>query len=488
MCPELGLAAAPSRSPASCVHLTVVHPYLIPLLLRVAVVQAVSQILKGIATATAAHLSTRAKQRNISFAHQSVATISANRQAEGLPITRNSMVREPRYLPQASQQSPAPGATASTSGSRQGPRKSKSLAVRWGNDTDDGSNANGNGSGMAAGYNTTPATPVGRKAGSTANVWGDDGEAPDQQLPTAAAQPQASLPGSFSGAESSQAGSNSSQVGSFGSNGDDADFEGSGDGFFLPAAASQGSGRTSSSGGGSGGRRGNIAGGSTGSTAGSACIGAAGADAHMALASLSGGGFGSSGGGGASSSGGGASTQHRRTGSSVGGSLYQKGPAEHQGHHSMPGSSADSMAAAVRDPAEDELQGEPYDNEARVCSQPGGLCNTRASLAGAAAAPGCSGACEPTIYSVMSELDLSENPLGLTGAKAVAQVGFMTGFVSACKNLSMQVWGCVHEQHSSSRWVIALGKADVTAADCFQQKFCFGVNMLCCCCCFSWSP
>lgn len=51
--------------------------------------QAVSQILKGLVTATASHLTRTAKQRNISFAHQSVAAIGANRQADGLPAARN---------------------------------------------------------------------------------------------------------------------------------------------------------------------------------------------------------------------------------------------------------------------------------------------------------------------------------------------------------------------------------------------------------------
>lgn len=300
--------------------------------------------------------------------------------------------------------------SAAGGGSSPGYKKSKSLAVKWGQDSSyggggpsspggaEGSSAGSRGSSPHGGYSTTPSSPVGKRS----NMWGEDPweeshEQQQQQQSGAAAGWSENAVGSASGAQQGRAlsarghsASTRSQAGSFSSRGTralDADASSGADaaaGFFLSEAASEaypkagndrpGGSRWSSKAGSGNGSVGSYSRQSSRGGAAAAAVAAAGADAHLAFSVACG------------------------VGSSA-------------------GSSCRSSSSGSNDGSSCVAEGLQQQYTAGV------IANMRASVGSVAAAGGGGGASEPVIYSTMSELNLSENPLGLSGAKAVAQVG-----------------------------------------------------------------
>lgn len=395
--------------------------------------QAVAHILKGIVTATAAHLTKNAKQRNISFAHQSVAAIGANRVADGLPSVRNI----PSYADNNQHQSNAtPALLAGLSASVPSPqqsaagspiKKTKSLAVRWGEDSSYGgpSSPGADAASISLGYRTMPASPTKASAAAAAATgvslyaWDEDGQ--DWALQDQQQQQQQYRVSSLAGSAGAGAGRFSSAAGgaqlqhlqamssqsASGSNNSQA-----GSAFFLPSPASQFTDQGIVS--------------SNSSSAGAAAgAEAAARDAHFALSSLAGG----------------ASTVSFAVGSGSGGRSGWAPQGSHMGSgaRSAAGAAAAAAeaaaAAAARDLELEEdccgpdaagtgISHQRHQTSHSISHQLSG----RAGCAGAAQQRGsgtgcCQGSpCEPVIYSLLSELDLSENPLGLAGGKAVAQV------------------------------------------------------------------
>jgi hypothetical protein len=400
-------------------------------------------------TATAAHLTVRAKQHNISFAHQSVATIGANRQADGLPVARNIPTVEPTWLSRGSP-SPVAGTQPSDNGNSsssrpQGPRKAKSLAVRWGQDSDLDHDSSSQGGGVPApqspgGYCTTPASPLDASAAAeaAAGVWDEAAWVAEhqqhQQYASAAGSAQharSRSAGPFQQQQqqqqqqlSSQGGSSSrSQAGSFRSQGLQ-ELGGSDSSFFLPEPSAQTwegvGGGYSSDGVSAGPGRGSMHSSSGGGSA--AVASGAGGDSAGVEAQLTGMSIGGNQGFSSRHSAGGAAmweAQDRRSSAAAAAAAGGGASVSYRGE-------ADELGMDESECTDTHSRDSGASQQQQQWGSAGG--GSASSSSGRASGRASTGAGAPVIYSLLSELDLSENPLGLTGAKAVGQVNGHAGF------------------------------------------------------------